>query len=92
MIDTEPQRRERLTLASELEARRLEHRSRRLNLVVSALHDRVHAYRRNGHVPAPLQDAVAELSRRLRDDRARLAELRRAGAGEARRSRPPLAS
>lgn len=92
MIDTDPRPEQHLTLASELEARRLEHRARRLDLVVEALQDRVHAYRRNGHVPAPLQDAVTELSRRLRDDRARLAALHRAGAGQPRRSRPPLAS
>ncbi len=87
MIVTDPQRRERFTLAAVLETQRLEHRSRRMDLVVEALRDRVGAYQRRGAVPAPLLDAVAEFSRRLHDDRARLAELRRGEASRSRRSR-----
>lgn len=80
------QRRERSTLAADLEARRLEHRSRRMDLVVQALRDRVDAHQRRGAVPAPLQDAVTEFTRRLREDRARLAELRHGRGSGAHRS------
>jgi hypothetical protein len=87
MIVKDPQQRERPTLAADLEAQRLEHRSRRMDLVVEALRDRVSAYQRHGTVPPPLMDAVTEFSRRLHDDRARLAELRRGEANRSRRSR-----
>lgn len=74
------QRGEDLTLAADLEARRLEHRSRRMGFVIEALRERARGYEQRGTVPAPLQAAVAEFSLRLHEDRARLAELRRSRA------------
>jgi hypothetical protein len=62
----------------DLEARRLEHRSRRMGLVLDALRGRAPTHeRRHGSSPAPLSDAIAEFSRRLQEDRRRLAEVRR---------------
>lgn len=66
----------RPTLATELEARRLEHRTRRVAFVIDALKQRRAAYEVRGAVPRPLNDAITEFTHQLRSDRHRLAELR----------------
>lgn len=65
------------TLRADLEARRLEHRTRRLDFVLGALKARAEAYESRGAVPRPLHDAIAGFAAELRQDRQRLARLQR---------------
>lgn len=65
------------SLRADHEARRLEHRTRRLDFVLGALKERAQAYESRGHVPRPLHDAIAGFAIELRQDRQRLAHLRR---------------
>jgi len=73
MLDTVPAR----TLATALEADRLRHRARRMELVVGRLHERVEDRRRRREpVPAPLGHAIQDFESELRALRRRLVELR----------------
>lgn len=65
------------SLRVELEARRLEQRTRRLEFVIGALRDRAGSYERRGNVPRPLNEAITGYSVDLRSDRKRLEEMRR---------------
>ena len=63
----------RLQIAATLERDRLQHRERRLRLVVRELRARADARRtQSGHVPAPLGGALADFERELRRVSARL--------------------
>lgn len=66
----------RRTLATDLEAHRLEHRTRRMAFVIDALKQRRESYKGRGAVPRPLNDAITEFSHQLRSDRRRLGKLR----------------
>lgn len=66
------------TLAADLEIRRLEHRVRRVSIVLRALRLREEGYRERGCVPRPLHEAIAQFAGELHADRARLTRLRRA--------------
>ena len=68
------------SLRTELEARRLEQRARRLEFVIGALRDRAGTYERRGSVPRPLDEAITGYSAELRSDRRRLKEMRRSAA------------
>ncbi|HEU4976158.1 MAG TPA: hypothetical protein VFT50_13770 [Baekduia sp.] len=78
LIDTTPPRPERpRSLRSDLEARRLQHRTRRLEFVLQALKERARGYQERGSVPRPLHDAIHGFTTELRRDRERLRELGR---------------
>jgi hypothetical protein len=64
--------------ASELEHCRLEHRARRLDLVIAALRERVSATAQTGDTPAALQQALSGFSSELAHVRRRLHEPRSA--------------
>jgi hypothetical protein len=58
----------------EFERHRLEHRARRLRLVVAALRERAGEAATSGHVPPPLHRALSDFSNELAHVRARLGE------------------
>jgi hypothetical protein len=60
------------SMRQELERHRLEHRARRLRLVVAALRERVAAAAAHGPVPPGLHRALADFSSELAQVRARL--------------------
>jgi hypothetical protein len=72
----------------ELEQARLEHRARRLRLVVSALRERSAAAAQHGSVPPALQRALSDFSNELSDVRARLRRGRGGEGGDHRHSLP----
>ena len=67
--------RDRVTLGSELARLRMEHRARRLELVVRELRRRVEDHaQRGGSVPVPLQEALTEFAGELSEVRRKIAE------------------
>lgn len=65
-----------LTIAQELEARRLAHRAARLERVIAALEDRRTFREATGdEAPAPLRAAIAGFRAELQEVQARRAEL-----------------
>lgn len=76
------------TLGGELEHNRLQHRARRLELVIETLRERASASARIGPVPSGLQHAIADFSTELSRVRHRLhaeSATKRATRGTARR-------
>jgi hypothetical protein len=71
------------TLATDLECRRLEHRAKRLERVMVALHDRAVARATGGEVPPPLRQAIAGFGVELGAVRRRLEEMRDRSARDA---------
>jgi hypothetical protein len=72
----------RMSVRQELERARLEHRARRLRLVVSALRERSLAAAQHGSVPPALQRALMDFSGELAEVRARLGRLRHGDGGQ----------
>lgn len=60
------------TVGRELERRRLEHRARRLELVIAALHDRERAVGDDQQVPRGLRRSIADFSSELSQVKRRL--------------------
>lgn len=87
------------TIAAELERDRLEHRVRRMELVIAALRDRVlHRRAVTGAIPLPLRQAIAGFELELNALRHRLAQIgytetvpRHVGAEIARDTGSPVA-
>jgi hypothetical protein len=71
----------RMSVRQELERARLEHRARRLRLVVSALRERSRAAAQGGSVPPALQRALSDFSGELAEVRARLGRARQGDGG-----------